>query len=104
MKMNTFDFKPQKMVERLECGEHEGIIKEILFFEDKQYFVFEILVGDIIFNTAFAVNNVLFNNFALGFVDEHGFFRDDDLIDCPVKFFVENVNDKKSRITSIETL
>lgn len=103
--MAKFNFKPQHIVSRLEEGEHTGILKEIYYLEEKGSFWFKINVDGVILNTSLSQNSIVFNNFAINFVDDNGCFDTDDLINKMIKF---NVKDSKlnntifSKITEIK--
>lgn len=88
--MAVYNFKPQKTTNYLEEGKYTGTVECIRFFEDKGYFSFDIRTNNVVFNTSFAVNNLVFNSFAAEFVDENGDFLDDELIGSRVVFAVKD--------------
>ena len=99
------NFKPKKILAHLPEGEYEGSINKIVYYEDKGYFAVNILVDDKIFNTAFSVNSVVFNNFASEFVDsKEGMLDETQLIDTVIRFTVKDKysDDSKSVITALE--
>ena len=108
--MSTFNFKPVHITGYLTEGKYTGAIKNIQFFEDKGYFVFNILTdSNITFNTTFAAKNKVFNEFVTSYVDTEGNFVDDDLIDQRVVFAVadgsEDTNGNiRSRIVMIKSI
>lgn len=100
------NFKPKKILAHLPEGEYEGSINKIDYYEDKGYFAVNILVDDKIFNTAFSVNSVVFNNFATEFVDSKGMLDETQLIDTIIRFTVKDKysDDSKSVVTKIDAV
>lgn len=105
--MAVYQFTPRRTVTHLDEGEYTGVVKNISFYQDKGYFVFDIQVDGTIFNTSFAISNIVFNNFAAEFVDENGCFDDQNLLDRQLTFTVKDVvngSDVKSRIVQMKAV
>lgn len=102
------NFKPQKRVSYLPPGEYTASVSAIQYFEEKGYFALDFQVDDqTTFNTAFAVNNIVFNGFASDFVDENGFLDDTQMLDTFVEFTVKDkktADETKSRVISLKTV
>ncbi len=100
-----FNFRPKKFLNYLPQGTYQGFIDKLEYYEEKGYFAMNILVDNQIFNTAFSVNSIIFNNYASNFVDENGCLDETQIIDTEVKFTVvdnQTSGEEKSRVTALE--
>lgn len=88
--MSKFSFKPQRIVSHLQEGEYTGILTEVSYSEEKGNFWFKINVDGVTFNSSLSQNNIVFNNFAINFVDNDGCFDTDNLIGQTVMFKVKD--------------
>lgn len=106
-KLSTFSFKPQKRAIRLPEGEHVGVLQKIVHCKEKGYFAFDILVDDVVFNTAFSVNNIVFNNFSVDYTDSNGCLVEEKITGIKIAFTVKDYNngsEVKSKITAMESV
>lgn len=107
--MATHNFKPIRVKSYLEKGKYTGTIKKIQFFEEKGYFTFDIRTENTIFNTSFAINNSIFNDFVADYVNDEGNFVDDQLIGQRVVFAVadgkmDDNENLRSRVIMIKAI
>lgn len=103
------NFKPQKRVSFLPAGEYTASISSIKYYEEKGYFALDFLLDDqTTFNSAFAIHNAMFNQFASNFTDDNdGYLDETQMIDSVVKFTVQDnkTGDKtKSKVTALEAV
>ena len=102
-------FKPMRMYDSLAEGKYKGNIIDIYFSNDSTCW-FRISVDSIengVFNTMFTTIDMIFNNFAINYVNEKGYFCPEKAIDKNIEFVVENrvyADKQVSKITEIKEI
>lgn len=96
-------FKPMKMYDSLNEGSYKGTIKDLYFSNDTTCW-FRISVDGIengVFNTMFTTIDMVFNNFAINYINKDGYFCPEKAIDKNIEFTVENRVYSGKQVTKI---
>ena len=92
-----------KMYDSLNEGSYKGTIKDLYFSNDTTCW-FRISVDGIengVFNTMFTTIDMVFNNFAINYIDKDGYFCPEKAIDKCIEFVVENRIYSGKQVTKI---